>query len=627
MFIILLLLLTPLLGAAITAICFREKIRRVVILLFSVALCAASVCLMITSFHHLIQYFKADAEWINRLFQYIECAIGAYIIYIAVRNRRPLIVILAAAQTILMFWFEHKHLHEFEITNNIFIDKLSIIMAVIIGVIGSLICIYSVGYMRQFHEHFQKTLPDRSRFLAVVLFVFLSAMFGVVFFNNLIWLYFVWEITTLCSFLLIGYKQTEESINNSFKALEYNLIGGLAFVIGIVILFNKTGILELDKMMHADKTHLLLPVAFLSLAALTKAAQMPFSSWLVGAMVAPTPVSALLHSSTMVKAGVYLILRFSAILQGTSVGFAISLIGAITFFVGSFIAISQRDAKKVLAYSTISNLGLIVMCAGVGTYEALWAGVLLIIFHAIAKCLLFLCVGIVEHKLHSRDIEDMTGLIIKMPKLSIMLQIGMAGMFLAPFGMLIGKWAVLKAMVDYNPMLAIFVIFGSSATLFYWVKWMGKFLIVSDQQEHIESGIDWTQWSAITLISVFTAGVCGLFPILSSMFVEPYVIEIYGKTVLMGPGNVIIMLVMLGIVILFPLSFINYGKNVKVVDAYLAGANTGDGTEFMSALQKPCQMQMSNYYLGKYFGEKLLSTFGVLISIVLIIVMFILTLR
>src|SRR5204863_7003783 len=115
--------------------------------------------------------------------------------------------------------------------------------------------------------------------------------------------------------------------------------------------------------------------------------------------------------------------------------------------------------------STVANLGLIVLCGGIGTHAAVWAGVLLIIFHALAKCLLFLCVGVVEHRLHSRDIEAMSGLVKQMPRLAVMMLIGMAGMFLAPFGMLISKWAVLKAVVDASPPLSVLVAFGSAATL------------------------------------------------------------------------------------------------------------------------------------------------------------------
>ena len=196
---------------------------------------------------------------------------------------------------------------------------------------------------------------------------------------------------------------------------------------------------------------MLLPAALLCFAGITKSAQLPFSSWLLGAMVAPTPVSALLHSSTMVKAGVYLVLRMAPVVTGTKVGMMVALVGAVTFVVGSLAAITTSEAKRVLAWSTVANLGLIVLCGGIGTYEAVWAGILLIIFHAVAKCLLFLCVGVVEHKLHSRNIEDMSGLVVRMPRVAIMMQIGMAGMFLAPFGMLISKWAVLKAVVDAYP--------------------------------------------------------------------------------------------------------------------------------------------------------------------------------
>jgi hypothetical protein len=126
-----------------------------------------------------------------------------------------------------------------------------------------------------------------------------------------------------------------------------------------------------------------------------------------------------------------MIVRFAPVLSGTTEGLIIALVGGTTFALASFIAISQNNAKKVLTYSTIANLGLIVACAGVGTYNLMWVAILLIIFHAIARSLMFLCVGTVEHRIGSRNIEDMGGLIVRMPKLAIMMFIGMAGMFLA----------------------------------------------------------------------------------------------------------------------------------------------------------------------------------------------------
>ena len=262
-------------------------------------------------------------------------------------------------------------------------------------------------------------------------------------------------------------------------------------------------------------------------------------------------------------------------------GIVVAMIGAVTFLVASFEAIGTSDAKKVLAYSTVANLGLIVLCAGVGTYAAVWAGVLLIVFHAIAKGLaLPLRRPVIEHKIHSRDIEDMSGLILKMPRLSIMLQIGMAGMFLAPFGMLISKWAVLKAVVDAFPVLSIFVAFGGAGTLFFWVKWMGKLIEVTQVRPNKESGISFSEWAVLYTLAALTFGTCLFFPFISTAFIEPYVVEVYGQTATMAHGNFVIMIIMLVVVSLFPLSFFTYGKKVKVMDPFLSGANAGRHLRF-----------------------------------------------
>lgn len=168
-----------------------------------------------------------------------------------------------------------------------------------------------------------------------------------------------------------------------------NLGGGVAFAAGIIFIGIYYNTLELSVVTSMkQEAAMMIPVFFLSLAALTKSAQLPFSSWLLGAMVAPTPSSALLHSATMVKAGVYLILRLAPLLGANPVGRTVTFVGGITFLACSLMAISQSDAKKILAYSTLANLGLIVICASIGTQESLWAAILLIIFHAVSKSLL-----------------------------------------------------------------------------------------------------------------------------------------------------------------------------------------------------------------------------------------------
>ena len=329
-------------------------------------------------------------------------------------------------------------------------------------------------------------------------------------------------------------------------------------------------------------------------------------------MVAPTPVSALLHSSTMVKAGVYLVLRLAPVVSGTTVGLMVALVGAVTFLVGSLAAITTSDAKKVLAWSTVANLGLIVLCGGIGTAAAVWAGLLLIIFHAVAKCLLFLCVGIVEQKLHSRDIEAMSGLILNMPRVAVIMLIGMAGMFLAPFGMLISKWAVLKAVVDASPALSVFIVFGSAATLFFWVKWMGKLLEVVRPRHYVEDSSGLGEAIALYGLAAATFLACLFFPLISSVLIEPYVGDVFGQSVTMGQGNIIIMTIMMVMVMLFPLSFINYGRGVKVMDAYLGGANLQSSVRFLGSAAQPQDVAINNYYLRGVLSEAWLARWGVL---------------
>jgi ech hydrogenase subunit A len=560
-----------------------------------------------------------DHHWLNTVMMVIEGAMGLYVVYVGLRARRPLIVALMLAQAGLMVWLECAHGSELKTANNFLVDKFSVIMALINGVVGGGICLYALGYMREYHEVAHREVADRRPLFFALLFIFMGAMFGIIFVNNLLWLFLFWEITTLCSFLLIGYTQTAEARQNALRALVMNLAGGLAFALAIVWFHRQSGSIELQALITSKQSLALLPAALLCFAGITKSAQLPFSGWLLGAMVAPTPVSALLHSSTMVKAGVYLVLRMAPVVSGTTVGYLVALVGAVTFLAGSMAAITTSDAKKVLAWSTIANLGLIVMCGGIGTYEAVWAGILLIIFHAVAKCLLFLCVGVVEHRLHSRDIEAMSGLILNMPRLAVMMQVGMAGMFLAPFGMLISKWAVLKAVVDAAPSLSVFIVFGSAATLFFWVKWIGKLLEVEQPRRPVDQTLALGEAIALYGLSAITSLACLLFPLLSSWLVEPYVLSVYGHSASMSQGNIIIMTIMMVMILLFPLSFFNYGRGVRVTDAYLGGANLHSSTRFLGSGNAEHDVTTNNYFLRGFVSEAWLSRYGVACSTVLML--------
>jgi len=602
-----------------------NALRKIIGVFATVVLSMVPIYLLFTYIDSGPVYFHVESHVVNTLMFAVEILIAAFIVYISLKAKRYLPVVLVVIQSIIMIAFEIKSGGSMEIEHSLFVDKFSIIMALIVGIIGSAICLYAIGYIPEYHQHY-KEIKERRKYFSFLIYLFLAAMFGIVFSNNLMWLFFFWEITTICSALLIGYRNDKQSVESMFRALNMNLLGGLVFAIGIVYLYTSSGVMELDKLIRLDQSYALLPAVCMAFAGLVKSAQFPFSSWLTGAMVAPTPVSALLHSSTMVKAGVYIILRMAPALENTVAAKMLMLIGGVSFIITAFIAISQSNAKKVLAYSTISNLGLIVACAGINTSAAIWSALLLIIFHAVAKSLLFLCVGIVEYKLDSRDIEDMDFLIMRLPKLTAVMMIGMAGMFIGPFGMIISKFVTLKAFVDSNPGMAIILAYGSAATLFFWVKWMGKIMSIRHgETEVVEHRVSRWEWFTLDILAVSTVLVCLAFPLISSGIINPYLAEHFDNISVPDTYNILMtFFIMVGLLVILPLGLFFFGfvnKDYRRVGTYLGGANI-DNVTFEGAMASTQTIQMKNYYLEKYFGEDRLFNVGVLISLTLLCVMF-----
>ncbi len=620
---ILFLIIFPMIIAFVLLAARTDKARDMVVYVSTAIIAAGSIVAAIQYFNH-EEMFPVSGEAVGYVMMVIEAGLAIYIIWTGIRHKKYLASLLALIQCPLMIWFELQHGHEIHIENNMYVDKLSVIMILIIGIIGGLICVYALGYMKDFQHHHEGE-KDRRPWFFFVMFLFLGAMVGLVTSNNMIWMYFFWEITSLSSFWLIGYTRTEEATNNSFRALIMNLLGGLGFVVGIIILGLLFGTVELSTMLSFGMVYgdvVAIPAAFFAFAGITKAAQMPFNSWLLGAMVAPTPTSALLHSSTMVKAGVFLIIKLAPVLgMSNFAGLMVMMVGGITFLFASCAAISQNNAKRVLAYSTIANLGLIVACGGVGTPEAVWAGIMLIIFHAITKSLLFLCVGTAEHHIGSRMIEDMDGLFAKMPKLALFMLIGIAGMFLAPFGMLISKWATMTSFVDSGNFLLVGIIcFGSAVTAFYWVKWMGKLSVVVANETNIEQSVHKSETFVHMTLTILTVVVCLLFPLISIYALVPYLTATFGGVAdnLLAPGNMIIMVIMLAVLVLLVAMY--FGKSKKEqVPIYLSGVNTGDNRSYYGSMQKEIEFSTRNWYMESIFGEHKMNVVGDVLSVVMLV--------
>ena len=424
------------------------------------------------------------------------------------------------------------------------------------------------------------------------------------------------------------------------------MLGGVAFAAAIVVIYNSTGMISIQSLIHNHSIvagGAMLGVALLCFAGLTKSAQFPFQSWLLGAMVAPTPVSAILHSSTMVKAGVFIIVRLATLLAGTGLGNLIAVAGGFTFLAASAIAISQSNGKKVLAYSTIANLGLIVCCAGIGSPAAIGAAVLLMIYHAISKGLLFLCIGTIEQGIGSRDIEDMQGLMKKMPYTTFIMVIGMISMLLPPFGVLITKWLAIETAVDF-PLVLILLILGSAFTVVFWSKWIGITLTMSYKKEYfIEKNLHPSMSITLAVLIIGVLCATGLVTPLFNSLVKPYLDGLGYSTAMtlsssMGDltvslyrfgtiGGVLIgplLIVVLLLVVLVPLFLIHTRPEI-IKPPYFGGElanNDIRGIEFIGPGDKVENIVVHNYYMTSIFGEDKLTIWMSIIAGAIILIMF-----
>lgn len=559
-----------------------------------------------------------------------ELLLMCVVVWLSVKHKKFLVALLSVAQTAFMGWLELTgKIHES--AGVIYLDRLSLLMCLIIAVVGGLICIYALGYMKDYHHHHAE-LKDRRPFFFAMLYVFLGAMFGLVLSGSLVWIYFFWEITSIVSFLLIGYTKEERAIKNSFRALWMNLMGGAAFAAAIGYCALKLHTVNLQTVLDRPVGKIGMVVFLLAFAALTKSAQLPFSKWLLGAMVAPTPSSALLHSATMVKAGVYLLLRLSPAMGGQITGIMVQIVGGLTFFIASMIAITHSDGKRVLAWSTVSNLGLITACAGVGTAETVFAGVILLIFHAISKALLFQTVGAVEHAIGSRNIEDMHGLFRRQPGLASALIIGIAGMFLAPFGMLIAKWEALTSFLNaggISVLLVILVAFGSATTMVYWTKWLIKLLAVPAGTRREDDLTQNSQWMSLGCHMLMMIILCAIYPFFSEGFVTPLLGELgYADAhQLLSLADRVVMICLLAAIFVIPALAKLLSKRVRIQQSplYMSGVNRGDHRHYEDSYGQPKKMYLSNWYMAELFGEQKLFMPVAWATVVVIIVCFILT--
>lgn len=375
----------------------------------------------------------------------------------------------------------------FDLNYTVILDGLSLIFALLITGIGVLVILYSIYYLSDNEQlgHFYTYLA-----------MFMGAMLGVVLSDNLMVLYVFWELTSISSFLLIAFwYQRKKSRQGAQKSLLITMGGGFGMLIGFLMLYSMTGSMSVREIIalipdFTNHAFFIPAMLLVLLGAFTKSAQFPFHIWLPDAMEAPTPVSAYLHSATMVKAGIYLVARFTPVFGGDPIWFwTVTGVGIFTLFWGSFNAVRQIDLKALLAFSTVSQLGMIMSMFGMGSAAlyfdqseesvfytmAVFAALFHLINHSTFKGALFMAVGIVDHQLGTRDVRRLGGLASFMPATFTVTLIGgfsMAG--LPPFNGFLSKEMFFQAAVDITT-LGIFHV-DTIGNLIPIVAWIASIL-------------------------------------------------------------------------------------------------------------------------------------------------------
>ena len=411
-------------------------------------------------------------------------ALGILFVAIAARAGSRLVVGLAAVQLAVatlgagLEIFEARGSTETSEAahTGLLVDPLALTLLAVSVLIGGLIVVYALGYEPAHLGH--RGLPTgRSAAFVAWLLLFIAAMNVLVAADDLRLLVVGWEVTTLCSFVLIGFDGDDDARVAARRALAYNLVGGIG--LGAAVLLAGPGATLSDVVGGSRPAGSLVPIVLAGciLAAATKSALVPFHPWLLGAMVAAAPVSALLHASAMVKAGSYLLLRLAPPIAADGLlGPVLAVLGGLTFAATAVEALRQRDLKRILAYSTISTLGLIAAAAALGSAAALAAGVLLLVFHAVAKALAFLSVGAIEQVGRTRDLEALVGSLRTVPRLAGPLVIAAAALALPPFGLAVAKWALLELGARDLPLIVLLTV-GGAAYLVVWTALVGRLLV------------------------------------------------------------------------------------------------------------------------------------------------------
>ena len=424
---------------------------------------------------------------IHSLFIGSDILLLLFFVFVGLKKKNNPVLFLALVQSLLFGYF--LFLEPTLVSKDIIVDKISSFMLLVVNIIGGIIIIYSLRYIDS--EDFKQC---RKNAFVAILFFFVAVMNLIVTTNNIEIFFLAFELTTLCSYLLIKYRGDDISVANALRALWMNQVGGVAILIALIVSALVYDTIYFDILLEKVDDTFLLAVVFLAVAAFVKGASIPFDKWLLGAMVAPTPVSAILHSATMVKIAPYLILKISPAFS-PFVSMMVVIFGSFIFMSASMLALSKDYFKEILGLSTIALLALMMGIAAINDPGAVDICLTLIVFHAVSKALLFLQAGILEKQYHLKYLKDISSLVSSSKLVVLFILIGFASLTLPPFGAFVGKLASIELITSligeniFYVFALVFILLGSVFLTLLYFKVVTKLLTTAKGEEQPEEKI------------------------------------------------------------------------------------------------------------------------------------------
>ncbi len=482
------LIIFPLIASLLLFLIKKNFVRSIILITTAVILIAAAVLFFLDIIE--IDNYSIQTNNIPIGFSFIikllNLVLMAIITLIGIKLRKFIIIFISFIQFIGLILFELLS-NSVEPETAFYIDNLSALIILISSFIGSILLIFFSSNIGT-NLHIQKINSSAQNRIAVFGFIIISSINSIVVVNNLFWFYLFWNINTLSVFLLVYNSKSSQSSKYSIRTLWFNLLGGAAILTAITLLYSSKKVFTFTELFLSEEKSILgiigVGVALIALAGFIKMGMFPFQSYIGSAVVSPIPISAILFSSSILNAGIYLLMRISPLFSGILIGEIIAIAGAFTFLTATGKALLKKNGRSIIMYSAVANGGLVICCFGLGINIGFISAFLFTLIYVVSTSVIFITLGVIAEKFKSYDVENMQGIICTEPLIATVMVIGIILRLLSSLGLLIYVSIIISI-----PLILIMLILGCVFEFVYFTKWIGS-IVTIDIRNRVKNAQD-----------------------------------------------------------------------------------------------------------------------------------------